>query len=660
MRPMRLVPGLLMASLFVGVTPAQDSAPAKNRKVRSGPAAPPTTEQLRAILKDAAAAVKTVDRRARARQGPLELPDFESRLLEEPKADALRAIGAAQAKIGDKESARKTWGEALDAANALRSFNPSDKAALITRIAAAQADAGVNDDALESLRQATEASRPSKGGQNQGQFGALRLPLAMDGDPAAGRAAVLVGIADVQAKAGDQRAATQSFDQATEAANTIKNPANKFRALVDIARAQDPTGDRDVWDRTLAGALALGDDFQKAKATEFVLRALVQMGKEEPALRLTNDRFQGDLKALSLAVITSELIGREKPASLHFAQSLREAATNVKLDRPFKRSTLFAQVAALLARAGDTDGAFKMIDSLDPDSADAKTRHPRERVDVLKEVAQFQLKAGRKNEAKETLRTALEMIAPLRGDHGEAPPALKDLVELLAKADDTEQAVSLTARIQDNRGRAESLLEIASVQADSGTRAGAVKTIDRALEFADGIPNDLLWMSVSPDMRSIVRNVNASSPAFDFSFQMEPKYDILRSAAVALARVGDFPRAIETAKRIPNDEDFAGRRQSVEAFTRIASIQAEDGDFDGALKTADLISEDESLFQAEKATLLGAIAREQARQGDPRKVLERAARYTAPKTRLLVWQRMAEGIAETPTREKKPAPAEKP
>ena len=648
MKPTRLVYGLL-ALCAVWTNVAAQAARAQADPKAEAEAAPKaqSNEQLRVLLLNLYHSVMSLEKKPNAEDGLPEPPDFEWMHLEEPKAETLLAIGSAQIRVGDIESARKSWQDALDLASSSDSTGGNEaKAKLLAKVAEAQADGGDREEALVTLRQAAQASRLLRSRAGRSLF-----PSPLEEDPAAGRAGALQAIGSVQAKAGDRRAASKTFQQAVEVASGIKNVIYRTYALVEIARAEDPTGGREAWRRTAQAALAIADEFDRAKSVDLVLRGLTELGRADEAIRLVNDLLKGDLQAFGVAVIAEELMINPKPAASSVIQSLREAAEHAPYDLRSKRTTVFSQLAILLARAGDSDGAYKALDAINPKNAPHRTNAILERLQVMTEIARHQLKTARKNEAKDTLQAALESIAPFQDDDGEFWLPVQDIVDLLARAGDPADAIAIAVNLKGRPRRIEALLAIARAQVERGDREGAGKTIDDAARAVDGIPNETLWSTLSLETRRLERQMRAGM-ARDFSLRMDlsnnknVQYGALKDIAVARANAGDVARAIGTAKSIPTDDGSGATSERKEAFAAIAIVQAKAGDLSAALETAGPIPDDRYDPAGKSAALLKALASAHVKAGRTQQLMEWGGTSTSPATRLKLWRIIAESVAE--------------
>src|SRR4051794_30404059 len=106
MQPLRLLPGVLsvlILSLSTASAVRGDQPAAGKGPNSTDVAAKPAEGRLREILRDALETIKAIEREA-AKSDRFGIASFEGRMLGEPKAQALAAIGIAQAKVGDRDA----------------------------------------------------------------------------------------------------------------------------------------------------------------------------------------------------------------------------------------------------------------------------------------------------------------------------------------------------------------------------------------------------------------------------------------------------------------------------------------------------------------------------------------------------------------------------
>ncbi len=638
----RVVTGLVSAALILGVPVARRAAAGDDAKAAAKGPTRPGDDQLKKVLAGAAEAI-----RAPAKEGagaPLDFRSFANRLSPETKADALRAIGLAQARVGDAEGSARSWQDAVDAANEAR--DPEERSSALCRIAEAQAESTDRAEVLALLQQAMQAARLIKDDPD------LPPPLrAMQGDAGTKRAKVLVRIAIAQAKAGDRAAAGKALRQAEAAAESIEGRIARAGALAEIAGATEPGMTRQVWAKAFEFASTLDDPWQAGRATETVLRARARSGGYEEALAMVRDGLKGDPASYGIWVVADEMAKAGSPAPADAIKRLLEMAGTAVFDRRDKREKVFTRIAEVQAESGDDEGAERTVGKLGSDDANRHFSFLMARAVVLSRIAKAQLKAGKKDAAKVTLRVALDIVAPFRGGDGDGAGLfpLGEISETLARAGEVASAIETAGAIPSGSSRVPALVAIAVIRAESGDRAGAATTLGLATRAADAIPGETLWT-----MGALLDNPWAIEQGSTY------KAGALEAIAVARARSGDVPGALRALATTAAGPGAARRPASAGAIEEIALIQAKAGDYPGALKTIESHPGEEPFGDASKANALAKVARQQATSGDPGAALAWATTQPSPKAKAEILRSLAEGIAEARGPRKPAAPPASP
>jgi len=276
------------------------------------------------------------------------------------KAQAFADIAAAQARVGQAEPARATFGRAAEIIEGLGN-DASVKAACLSWLAEAKAKAGDRDGARATIAQIVElapkldndgkrrtlqgaATRQAKAGDPES---ALNLVRAMNDAPAWIHAFVLAEIAGAQARAGDLRGAHATMAQADGAAErAAKEPPPegagfippldpmrlaRVRGLAPLAAAEAKAGQNDAARATLRRARAVaGQIGEKYRPTPLAEIAMAQ--------RMVGDRNAAD-------------------ATLTLALKIAEG-----LDAPSSRVEALARVAIVQADSGDRAAARETLD----------------------------------------------------------------------------------------------------------------------------------------------------------------------------------------------------------------------------------------------------------------------------------------------------------
>jgi tetratricopeptide (TPR) repeat protein len=277
------------------------------------------------------------------------------------KAQALADIAAAQARLGQAESARATFRRAAEIIEGLGD-DAFSRTANLSWLAKAQATAGDRDGARATIAQVLEwapkidnvdkrqtllqiaATREAKAGDPQG---ALHLVRALSDAPLFVRAFVLAEIAGEQAKAEDLRGARATMARAdADAERAEKEPppegAGSLRSL-DAMRLAQVRGLA-----PLAEAEAKAGQIDAARATLRRARTI--------ATRIGEESRPTPLAEIAMA---QRIAWDRKTADATLSLALKVAEG---LDTPDRRIEALARVAIVLANSGDRTAARETLD----------------------------------------------------------------------------------------------------------------------------------------------------------------------------------------------------------------------------------------------------------------------------------------------------------
>ena len=591
-------------------------------------------DQLTAILQDALKRIQSMSAEEAKSRGELRFPSramFAMSLSKELQADVVKAIGRAQAKVGDLPGARSSWQSALDAAAEISTFDaPADRAGLYVEVAKAQHEAGEKDEARLTLRQALQSARSIRA---ESSF-PLEPPPGMefDSDPLAKKATLLRQIAAAQAKASETAASQDTFRLAIEIAETMGQPSNKVRALLEIAQGVAAGDAKAVWVKALDFALAMKDEYPRAKAVEMVLRARLDTLPADETMAIIVDRLKGDLQNYALWVVADAVATSDKPFAPQVMTRLSQLAIKAEFDRPSKKLNVFERIAEAQARLGDYDGAYKTAGEPHPVNDVQTVRATRARMNVMKAVAEAQLKAKNPEAARDTVLAAMEVLGPLPDEDAEAYFPLAGLGSIQARAGDLSGALRTVEALSSSVWKVHILSEIALAHAEAGRLEDARKSIRLAFEAGRRAPNDMLW------------SLSSNSGAPQFAQSMDPMLPVLQTLAQTQARIGELDAALKTLADMSGSGfgKFA-RNNTIE---QIVAARLDAGDVPGARRAVDVIPDSDAMFASEKAKLLERIAKKQAETGDPSSVLEWVGHQQVPDTKLKMLRGLADGIAQ--------------
>ena len=219
------------------------------------------------------------------------------------RTEALLAIAAAQRQAGQDDDAQLLIGKILADAAAT---DTSIRAAVLGRVASAQAEAGQFDAAIKT---------------------------AVSLEDAAERTAVLLGVAAIQNKAGNSEVAQTTTHRAAEAARAIQDPSERAQALNNIAAAYVDM-----------------EDMERARAT--IARAVT-------ALQSEGETSRGSV--LTAIATTQTKVGHVEAAQQTLAAAFEAALATEDIKW---RLGQFFDISAAQAKAGSAEGARATIDNV--------------------------------------------------------------------------------------------------------------------------------------------------------------------------------------------------------------------------------------------------------------------------------------------------------
>lgn len=418
-------------------------------------------------------------------------------------------------------------------------------------------------------------------------------------EDAPSRVYTLIAIAKAQANLGERATALATLEFAAPVAETLK-PGDRAIALGAVAYAHWEAGDRAAIPELLRRASDDADHVDDVNAKLGVLNGVGTAQSwtgDVASARETVRRMRGIVEAappresrfLSLmhvvelqamigdfddafAVVDSFSTNHEKDTLLgwiaavaasanhYFLQPPRELtpdqkATRLEVVRRIVRDRPSppVEVAMALADLGQTDEALRLIRP-PQDASGRRTRGDTTMPWVLTRIGIAQAKSGQAAAARKTFQEALDGIsAP------DTSSRLQLLASGQASSGDVEGALR-TARLIEPWWGGRTLIQIADAQSSRGDRAGATETLRRALEHA----------------RTCLARPPQGKPGTLGANSVFWRSRALMEIAMAQAKLGDFPAALEAAKQIPTP-DRRGEAVRGEALSEVAKAQARSG-----------------------------------------------------------------------------------
>jgi hypothetical protein len=498
-------------------------------------------------------------------------------------------------------------GQVAEALQIVESFNPWNRAHALRQIAEVQAEQGRATEARELLAAALRATE-EVGEERSHIVGYVARSQARCGDRPGARAtwAIAIDLAQAIEEGGGRDVAYSSLvDSVVE--------TGEFDLAVDLTRRIDDRSQRSfAWEtivRGLAGrgrteeawALA-GEGEPRERATRAEAIARVQLEKGDLAGALASAEHVKGASRDSLRHALAEALGQrgELRDALEIARAIGD---------PRVRGPALAAVAYFHAKNGQWPAAMALVEEIDDyearpaavsslatlhaehdDFVGARTlaetipSHPGDygREETLRAIAAYQWHAGRRDEYRTTLASAL---TPHRRSAGIPDHQLRELAVRRAKARDWSGAHFVAQRITDSGARSEAFRAL-----------GETLVEDQELKKASEL---------------------AASTA-----DWRDRGKILRSLAVIQARAGLLEEALKTAWATNNSVDWA------EALGSILPALTRAGQRERAKRiladTLDLVRDEAAVVQALVFRLIGVL-QVQCDEGEARRTLDRAA-----------------------------------
>ena len=291
----------------------------------------------------------------------------------------------------------------------------------------------------------------------------------------------------------------------------------------------------------------------------------------------------------------------------------------------------------------------------------------------MKAVAEAQLKAKHRDAARNTVETAMEMIAPMPDADAEAYFPLAELGMIQAKAGDLAGAVRTADALNSSLSKIKVLGEVAAAHAREGRHEDARKSIRRALDAARHVPGDTLWNNSVLYFQAapIAQGLDPMLPALQLLAPAQARADDLEGALKSVAEMGTSPGS--RYNRNSTIGQIVAAQLASSTIGQIVAARLAVGDIAGARKAIEAIPDANAIttfIPAEpdsdrndtipdqltggRPPLLERVARQQAEQGDPAVVLDWVRKESKPNTKL----RMLRGLADGSPRGPRPRPRE--
>lgn len=263
------------------------------------------------------------------------------------------------------------------------------------------------------------------------------------------------------------------LEEAVESAKAVGKAELRDWAFGEILVAQAKAG---LIDEAISTVRRIGDARLIIVALRDIARAQVRSGRvdgAQQAAAIIPDPFKR-LEALA-AVADLQVRRKDSEGAAKTAAAIVEEARTLKTS--LQRVTLLAQMAIVLSKMGDENGASLLIQeaqriaqSSDMGAAARRT----EKAAALRHVAAAYSEMGQ-------VSRALSVINSMRGDYDKTA-VLMDVAAAQSSAGELDAAIKTANQIGSPRYRAVALGRIAVSQARGGKAGSATETVNRALD----------------------------------------------------------------------------------------------------------------------------------------------------------------------------------
>jgi len=274
---------------------------------------------------------------------------------------------------------------------------------------------------------------------------------------------------------------------------------------------------------------------------------------------------------------------------------LSYAANAAKSLSEIKRVDLLGRLATALTLSGLEKEGLELFTKLTK-MADRSSGY--EKADMYACITRALSFASRKDGAVEALNRALDQAKRSR-DYSE------ETAEIAALMGRTDEAIELTRKNKPEYERARALARIACSLALREMTEEAIKTLDRALEIADGIPGKLSRARAQAGLAGALVLVGRMADAVDITDRIGVKSqrsEALEDMAESLALLGKTAEAIKMV-----NEKFKGTEREA-ALARVAGAVAALGRTDEALSLSRHVRNESYLDWFVKPKLIRALA----------------------------------------------------
>ncbi|WP_205678700.1 M56 family metallopeptidase [Aquisphaera insulae] len=467
---------------------------------------------------------------------------------------ALIQIAAVQARMGDREAARRTFAEAEKLAETVSFDDATYSPHILFWVIQAEENRGFRDEAIAASRKLLRLTEtPSKRDSSKYDVFTNLIPTLIH--------------------LGDQDGVKETLQAARRYCEASKDPMFRDGGRKFLLSLQAATGD-------LKGVLRRLDDPELTR----------EAGPEEA----------GKLRQEALAAMIRLKNLKDLPAARAILDEALKVARDFKDDGTWgdqtRRNEWLQQVALAQAKLGLFKEAVETAGRIDSETVPAMLAESRKvdfrdeqrwkRAMTLGEIGLAQAKGGDRDGARRSAEGVARILETFRGDRYMFPAwnSAETLarIGMVAEARKVADLLALASRI-------EVYQVIATACREEGDEGGARTTLEAAVDLASHRIDELKAGLEKPGLSD-----------------REPVFEMLELLARLRARLGDRREAFQVIHRI----NVSNRRG--EAMGRLAGDLAAVGDLDGTLEAINAMNAPQSEAQALKYVLGAYSPREPA------------------------------------------------
>ncbi|MBI3621599.1 MAG: hypothetical protein HY208_05360 [Nitrospirae bacterium] len=414
------------------------------------------------------------------------------------------------------------------------------------------------------------------------------------------------------------KAQTQIGDvkAAQQTAKMFRSGINQSHALAAIAAAQAQSANVDAALKTASLIDPKTSGYEIAY--QQISRAQIADGNLDSALVTASPIM--DITPYALWGAMNDLV------SIGNLDSARQLAS--KIPDPYQKGYALEGLVVAQLQTGDIQGALHTAASIE-------AGHPQ--ASALKAIADKQLKTGDSSAARHTLQDAIQATTRITnsGDIAKSD-ILWRIAATQAAAGDLNGAKVTAAAIKTEAHKAFAFHDIARAQIARGDIEGARKTIKQIAEEPISQSNTRSVAELDIAGAQVKAGHLSDAKATVDSLNKEYRQTGLGTIARVQAETGDFTGAMETVAAI-KDTDVKSS-----TLHEIAQAQTNAGDFKGAVQTVALIPDQEPQWQ--KFDTLRDISRARVKTTNAKEVLAWANTITNPLEHSAALLGIAEGL----------------